>query len=404
MIYRVSIDAFALTPEVAEVLKAVRDDRAFAKSRVNVLAGGLPAAIGHYSESPTPQVIIVEDESDGPTLMGRLEQLAEVCEPGTRVVVIGGHNDIEHYRTLLANGISEYLLRPSTPRQVIAALAAIFQGPAAPARGKVVAFWGVRGGVGASTLAQNVAWAMGQSLREDVIYIDLDIAFGTSVLAFNLDAKQNVADALRNPERLDEVLMERFLVGYDDYLHALMSPGDPRAAVTIDVEALDKLLELAARMAPVVVVDLPHLWAGWTEHLLTSVDELVLVATPDLFCLRDAKTLLETLGGRRGGDAAPPRLVLNRFEATRRTQLSPKDFEETLNQAPALVLPLDAALFGLAANNGQMIGEAAKSHKVVEQIKAFALQLLGRSPTTKKAAGKAVKPLLSKVLLGWLKT
>jgi len=404
VIYRVSIDAFALTPEVAEVLKAVRDDRAFAKSRVNVLAGGLPAAIGHYTDAPTPQVIIVEDESDGPILMARLEQLAEVCEPGTRVVVVGGHNDIELYRTLLANGVSEYLLRPSTPRQVIAALAAILQGPAAPARGKLVGFWGVRGGVGASTLAQNVAWAMGQALREDVVYIDLDIAFGTSVLAFNLDAKQNVADALRNPERLDEVLMERFLVGYDDYLHALMSPGDPRAAVPIDIEALDKMLELAARMAPVVVVDMPHVWAGWTEHLLTSVDELVVVATPDLFCLRDAKTLLDTLGGRRGGDIAVPRLILNRFEAARRTQLSPKDFEETLNQAAALVLPFDAALFGQAANNGQMVGETAKNHKVVEQIKGFAVQLLGRAPVTKKTASKAAKPLLGKALLGWLKT
>lgn len=401
MIFRVTIDAFALTPEVAEVLKAVRDDRAFAKSRVNVMAGGLPAAIGAYGAAPTPQVIIVEDEGDAAALMGRLEQLAEVCEPNTRVVVIGRHNDIELYRTLLGQGVSEYLLRPSTPRQVIGALSAIFQEGAASTRGKLIAFWGVRGGVGASTLAQNVAWTLGRSLREEVIYIDLDVGFGTSVLAFNVDAKQNVAEALKNPERLDEVLLERFLVGYDDHLQVLPAPGDPRAIVPIDVEALDRLLELAARMAPVVVVDLPHVWQPWTEHLISVVDELVAVATPDLFCLRDSKTLLDMLGNRRGEGAV--RLVLNRFEAARRTQLSPKDFEETLGQPPALVLPFDAALFGLAANNGQMLGEAVAGHKVVEQIRAFSAQLLGRAPTAKKGGGKGGRPLTVKTLLAMLK-
>jgi len=95
--------------------------------------------------------------------------------------------------------------------------------------------------------------------------------------------------------------------------------------------------------------------------------------------------------------------VLNRFEASRRTQLSPKDFEETVTLAPALALPFDAALFGQAANNGQMVGEAAKNHKAVEQIKAFAVLLLGRAPVTRKAGAKAGKPAFGQRLLGWLK-
>ncbi len=402
MIYRVSIDAFALTPETAEVLKAVRDDRAFAKSRVNVLPGGLAAAAGHYVDTPTPQVVIVEEEEDDAILMARLEQLAEVCEPGTRVVVIGTLNDIALYRRLLEQGVSDYLLRPVSARQVVAAIAAIFEDPAAPTRGKVFAFWGVRGGVGSSTLAQNTAWAMGRALGEPAIYLDLDLAFGTSVLAFNLDAKQGVVDALANPDRLDQVLMERFLVGYDDCLEVLPSPGDPRLAADVGIDGLDKLMDLAARMGPVVVVDLPHQWAGWTEHLLLAADEVVLVATPELFCLRDSKTMLETLAPKRG-EAAAPRLVLNKFDAARRTQLSPKDFEETLNLAPTLMVPFDPVLFGTAANNGQMLGEAARTHKVVEQIAGFAGQLLGRTPAVGKARARHGGKPSPKGLLAWLK-
>ncbi len=401
MLHRISADFFSLTPEAAEALAAVRDDRAFAKSRIALLPGGLEAAPAHYADRPTPQVVVVEDDGEDAVLLARLERLAEVCEPGTRVVVIGGRNDIALYRRLLAQGVSDYLLRPVTARQVATALSAIFADPSAPSRGRVVAFWSVRGGAGASTLAQNAAWAMGRSQGEAAIYLDLDLAFGTSLLACNLDAKQSVADVLAHPDRLDEVLLERFLVAYDEALSVLPSPGDLRAAGEVGLEAVDRLVDLAARMAPAVVIDLPRLWSPWTQHMLVAADEAVLVATPDLVALRDAKTMAEVLGPKRG-DAAPARLVLNKLDAAKRTQLSPRDFEETLGAAPlslklALALPFDPLLFGTAANNGQMLREAGKSHKIPEQIAAFATQLLGRQPAEAKARAR-------KGVLAWLRT
>ncbi|MBI5165411.1 MAG: pilus assembly protein CpaF, partial [Magnetospirillum sp.] len=314
MIYRISVDCFALSPELAEVFKAVRDDRSMGRSRVSVIAGGLPAAVAHYDGQPTPQVVIVEEEDDDDTMLARLEALAEVCEPGTKVVVIGTLNDIGLYRTLVGRGISEYLVRPVTARQLLDTVAGLFSDPGAAPRGKVVAVWGARGGVGASTIAQNLAWCLADGLAEDVVYIDLDLAFGTSVLAFNLDTKQTVADALANPDRLDQVLMDRFLVEYGDHLQVLPSPGDPRAAARIEVEAVDRLLDLASRMGAMVVVDVPHLWADWVEHLLTNADELVVVATPDLFCLRDTKTRVDLMTQRRGV-SVPIRVVVNRREA-----------------------------------------------------------------------------------------
>ncbi len=397
MIYRLSIDAFAVSPDVAEMFKAVRDDRSLSKSRIEVLPGGLPAAVEHYRGRATPQVILVEVEGGAETVQAEIGRLAEVCEPGTRVIVIGHVNDIGLYRALMAQGVSEYLVRPVAARQVLGALSAAFDDPDAPARGRLIGVWGVRGGVGASTLAQNLAWEIGRATAEGVIYIDLDIAFGTSLLAFNIDVKQTVADALGHPERLDPVLMERFLAAYDDHLHVLAAPGDPRAQVAITVEALDKLLDMALRMAAVVVVDIPRLWAPWTEHLLGSADDLIAVATPDLFCLKDAKIVLDLVGPKRG---EAPRLVLNRTDAARKTQLSAKDFEENLGVKPALALPFDPALFGEAANAGQMLGEASKTHKVVEQIQAFAGQIYGRTAAARKPAGDRSG---IQSLLGWLK-
>lgn len=397
MLIRVTIDAFALTPEVAEVLKAVRDDRLMAKSRMDVHPGGLAGAIAYYQDRPSPQVVVVEEEDDDAVMLDRIDQLAELCEPGTRVLVIGRLNDIKLYRTLTARGISDYLLMPVTPRQVQDALGALFADPAASPRGKVVAFWGARGGVGSSTLAQNTAWALSRGLAEDVVYVDLDLAFGTSVLAFNLDSKQGAAELLAQPDRLDPVLLDRFLLPYDDHLKVLTSAGDPRNNPTISIEAVDLLLDLACRMAPMVVVDLPRQWSDWTEHVLASADDVVMVARPDLAGLRDGKALIEVLGARRG-DGNVPRVVLNGLDAYRKTQLAPKDFEETLGVRPALMLPFDPVLFGEAANNGQMLGEAAKAHRIPEQIAAFAQVLAGRGPAVRKAG----KPQASG-LFAWLR-
>lgn len=386
MIYKLHIDAFAATPETARVFGQLREDRDLAKSRIAVHDGGLAAAARFYAENPTPQVILVEEVGDDREMMEHLGMLAEVCEPGTKVIVVGQLNDIGVYRTLMAQGVSEYLYAPVTVRQITDTLGAIFADPSAAPRGRLLAVFGARGGVGASTLAQNVAWETAQALGEDIIYIDFDVSFGTSPLAFNAEAKNDLGDALAQPERIDAVLLERFLVRYGDHLQILMGAGDLRAQPSYDPEAVDKVMEVARQMAPVVVADVPHIWAPWTEQLLRTADDLVVVAQPDLANLRDCKNLVEQVIGRRGD--LPTRLVLNRVDAYKKTQLSAKDFQETLGFAPALSIPFDPNLFGTASNHGQMLGETARTHKTVEALRHLAGQMTGRGGGDRKGKGK----------------
>ncbi|MBF0307773.1 MAG: hypothetical protein HQL41_19310 [Alphaproteobacteria bacterium] len=108
-----------------------------------------------------------------------------------------------------------------------------------------------------------------------------------------------------------------------------------------------------------------------------------MTALPDLANLRDCKNLWDVVAAKRG-ETAPTRLLLNRMDAYKKTQLSPKDFEETLGVAPFATVPFDPQLFGTAANNGQMLGEAAKGHKVAESITQMAVQLTGRQQIAAK--------------------
>jgi pilus assembly protein CpaE len=376
MIHRLTIDAFAATAGGAGALAGLADQPALARCRVAIHDGGMDAALAAYAEQATPQVVIVEAEEAGDALLARLDALAEVCEASTRVLVIGHANDIALYRTLLARGVSDYLPLPLGPAQVAAAVTALYADPQAAPRGKVVAFWGVRGGAGASTLAQNMAWCAGHALHQQVVYIDLDVAFGTSGLAFDLETRQSVADVLANSDRMDPVMLERCLQEYDENLRVLVAPGDPRVSLRMDVDGVDRLLDLASRLAPVVVVDLPRLWGEWIAHVLYSADEAVLVAVPELACLRDSKTMLEVLGARRPPSAAA-KLVLNRVDASQKPQLTAKMFADTLGLAPMLTIANDPQSFGAAANDGRMVVESAPGGRAAQALAQLAALLTG---------------------------
>ena len=360
-------------------------DRKLAKSTIQLELGGLDAAIRRYEASQTPSIIIVETNDEGDALMMRLEALAEVCDPGTSVIILGGSNDIELYRDLVRRGISEYLVKPVAPRRLFEAVAEICMDPDAAPMGRLLAFIGSRGGSGSSTLSHNIGWDLGQAYHEEVVIIDLDISFGTAGLAFNLETPQGIHSALSEPGRLDEVLLERFLAEYDEYVRLLVSPAALDAEEKLYMDSLDRLLELVRQRAAYVILDLPHRWAPWTQQLLLDADEVVIVSLPDLAGLRDSRHLIARLKEFRG-DQAPVHLVLNHAGAYRRSELSAKDFENAVELAPALVIPHDPNLFGSAANNGQMLGEVNRRHKVSEMIRQLALRLGGREPVEQKKA------------------
>lgn len=353
-----------------------------AKSSVEIFPEGLDGAIAHFTENSTPNVVLVEAKEDSEELMRKVDALAEVCDPGTQVVVLGNVNDIQVYRSLIQQGVNDYLVPPLNPVQIFDAIAAICIDPSEPALGRVISFMGTEGGTGSSTIAHNIAWTLAKQYDEDVAVLDLDLAFGTLGLAFNLESHQGIQDALSHPERLDEVLLERFMAKHDNHLFLLTSPGSFDADADIDVDSFEVLLNLVRRTAPFVVLDIPHGWTRWTRHALTVADEVVLTSTLDLASLRDTKGMYEALSAQRANDS-PVRVVLNHLGAFRKTQLSTKDFEGAVGTMPALVVPHEPNLFGAAANNGQMIGDVNSRSKIVTGFGSLATSVSGREPSKK---------------------
>jgi len=393
---RVSMQAFCDTVETAAAVQAAGEDRRLAKAHVKIQMGGIKAAVEAYRTSPTPNVILIEADSRADEILAGLDQLAEVCDAGTRVLVVGVINDVTLYRELTRRGVSDYLIAPVGTLDVVRSVCGLFSAPDAKPVGRIIAVVGAKGGVGASTVAHNIAWAIGHDLALDAVVTDLDLAFGTAGLDYNQDPPQGIADAVFSPDRIDTAFIDRLLSKCADHLSLLAAPATLDRVYDFGAEAFDSILDSLRTSIPCVVLDVPHQWSGWTRRLLVSADDILVVAGPDLANLRNAKNMVDLLRAARPNDHRPF-YCLNQVGVPKRPEITPADFAKALEDQPLAVIPFEPALFGTAANNGQMIAEVSSNHKTADMFRQLAQVLTGRAEA-KRSRGSLLTPLLSKLM------
>ena len=374
---RISIQCFCESPDVAQSIQAAAEDRRLTKAHVSIHMGGIGAAVAHYQESPTPNLIIVESRLSRFDLLAELDRLAESSDAGTKVVIIGQTNDVVLYRELLKRGVSEYLIAPVLPLQVMEGISNLYNDPESDPVGHVYTFIGSKGGVGSSTVCHNVAWTLSEVLTSNVIIADLDLAFGTTGLDFNQDPVQGIAEALASPERLDEVLLDRLLTKCSEHLSIFAAPVILDRDYDLSADACDMVLDVARQNVPYVAVDLPHLWTSWSKRVLLQSDEVVITVAPDLANLRNAKNVIDLLKASRKNDTAP-HLVINSVNMPKRPEISVKEFEQALGLKAVAAIDFDSETFGQAANNGQMIEELNAKSKAAQSFRDIAMALARR--------------------------
>src|SRR4051812_43389468 len=391
---RVSVQAFCETVETAAMVQAAGEDRRLGKAHLRVQMGGMTAAVEAYRSAPTPNVILLETDVRTDILAG-LDHLATVCDPGTRVVVVGRVNDVTLYRELVRRGVSDYVLAPVMPIDVVRSICNLFSAPEAKAVGRIVAIVGAKGGVGASTIAHNVAWAIAKDLAMDSVVADLDLAFGTAGLDYNQDPPQGIADAVFSPDRVDTAFVDRLLSKCTDHLSLLAAPATLERVYDFGAEAFDSIFDTLRSTMPCIVLDIPHQWSAWTKRALIGADDILIVAAPDLANLRNSKNIFDLLKASRP-NARPPLYCLNQVGVPKRPKINASEFAKAIESPPIASIPFDPQMFGLAANNGQMIAEIAATHRTTEMFLQIAQRLTGRGET-KKPRGSLLSPLIGKL-------
>jgi pilus assembly protein CpaE len=394
---RISLQAFCETPELAAIINDSCTDRRMDKAHTKVHMGGAPAAVEAFRNAPTPNVIVLESTADRGELIGHLDSLSEFCDAGTKVIVAGRVNDITLFRELMSRGVSEYLVMPFGVLDFIRAVSALYTNEGADPLGRIIAVTGAKGGVGASTIAHNVAWSIARSFETQTIIADLDFAFGTTGLDFNQDPPQGIAEAVFAPERLDSNLVDRLLSKCSDRLSILAAPATVDRAYDLHENAFDALIDILRASVPCVILDVPHAWTSWARRVLIGADELVVVASPDLANLRNAKSLMDMLRVARPNDAKP-KLVINFMGVPKRPEISIKDFAKAVEVEPIATIPFEPKLFGTAANNGQMIAEVEPGSKVADLIDEIGRAVLGKAEM-RKSKRTLFDPLMTRLRL-----
>ncbi len=396
LIPRITIQAFCEHSQTAQLVEAAVHDRRMSKVALTTHNGGLEGAIETYKANPTPNLIIVETTLPTEEIPGALERLAEVCDAATRLIVLGHVNDVVLYRELIRSGVSEYIVLPTSAQAIVSVITELFAAEGAAPIGRTIGFIAAKGGSGASTIGHNVAWAISQSLRQDVLILDMDFAFGTAGLNFNQDPPHGIADAIGASQKMDQTLLDRLSSKAANHVSLLTAPVVLDRTFDFEEREFEQIIELSQKSTPVVILDIPHVWSSWVRQTIATIDEIIIVAEPDLANLRNAKNLSDTIKSLRPTESEPL-LVLNKVGVPRRPEIPASEFATSVECKLLGQIAFDAQGFGTAANNGQMIAEVSANHRANEMFRQIGMHVTGRNTPERVASKPSLKlPFLKK--------
>lgn len=364
-----------------------------------VFSGGIAGAVRMLGSVPCPEILLVDlSECDDPR--ADIQALADVCEAGTVVVATGSQNDVTLYRDLLHAGVHDYLIKPLDPNVLGECLSSAQQASIVPSepeeieqtgKGKRTVVIGVRGGLGTSMIAANLAWLIAEQDQTSLL-LDMDLHFGTSAMQFDLEPGRGLADALENPDRVDGLFLERATVKPHKKLSILGSEAPVGSLVPPGESVVRDLAELLADNFEHVVVDLPRQTLAENSDCLEGAENVVLVTDFTLTAARDCIRLLAHI--RQTVPAAKVILVASRT-SNGAQEVSQKDFENSVEGAIKLIVPFDQKAALSASEHGKLLVADNPSSKVSASLR-FLLNEISPTDDTENVSSGWINKLLKK--------
>ncbi|HZW73920.1 MAG TPA: AAA family ATPase [Caldimonas sp.] len=349
-----------------------------------ILRGGITRAIEHLGQHRSPHILIV-DVTGVDLPISKVNELADVCEPGVAVVAIGNRNEIGLYRDLLHAGVADYVVKPVNQQLLAKALTSgrAHTGESSPIHkklGSLVAFVGARGGVGTTTLAVNTAWYLAHRQSRRVALVDLDLQIGDCALALDIKPTSGLREALANPLRIDNTLLERVMTPVGERLFVLSSEEPLAEDLHFTAVAVETLIAALREQFHYVIVDVPRIPAAPYRRVLDMADFCVLVADQTLRSVRDTVRLRTVLGDRDGKRRNI--LVVNRHGEGGRHAVTLHEIQHVVEVKPKSVIPFQPTLFTTVAGASKIA--AARRGKFTDAIAGLALELSGRPPERRR--------------------
>jgi len=367
--------------------------------------GGTNQAIEYLGSTPAPSVLIV-DVSEAASPQTAMLSLSAAIPEKTKIIGIGSINDISVYREIVDSGACDYLVKPVTEKALASALNRTEESTqphvveATPERKTRIAVIGSRGGVGASTLAVNLAWILAEERKYKTALIDLDLEFGTIALSLDLEPTRGLREALENPARVDGLFIASATAKLTDNLSIMATEENLTAEAQFNPNAVDALFEALGRINDAIVIDVPRSSYAVRRRVFEAASEIILVTELNLSGLRDSLRLLQ--GVREVAPETPIRIVANRAAGPKQA-MQLRDFQKALEHKVDLQLPDEPKVFNAAANTGKPLAQSHARAKVCKALrklageiqmpeKKTAAQLPAKGKAAAKGKGKQKKP------------
>ena len=365
---RVTLLAFTRDAQAEHALRQGLSE--IASEKAEFRRAGIRAAIATLANMATPLALIVDLSGEENPLVA-LSDLRQIIEPNVRLLVIGDREGVDFYRQVTrVLGASEYLHKPLS-RDVVTRYfgpllnkQALVQGGVQT--GRLVTVTGVRGGVGASTVAANLSWYLGVEAKRHTVLLDTDLYRGVSAMLLGTKPGSALRTALEAPERVDEPFIEHAVQRVAERLHVLSGREDLADQIDLPLGGATQLSEILCRRYNFVVTDLPFTGQPLHRSLMNLAHQRVLVMVPTLACIRDTLRLFSI----PNGPAQPrrPILILNRAGLT--GGLDRRRILEGLQMTPDIEVPDIQRVIERAANLGKPVAQEHGSFRSAMEVLA----------------------------------
>lgn len=334
------------------------------------------------------------------------------ASPRTQLVMMSVQGEADYLRRSMLAGAREFLTKPFTSDELVTAIRRVYRlqprieappviqrappleeisRPTKPEkRGKAIALYSPKGGVGCSTIATNLAIALGEEGEKKVALVDFSLQFGDLGVLLNLRPQSTVADLTPLIEELDDILLDEVMQAHSSGVKALLAPPRPEMADLVAPEHMRKILAQLKSIYDYIIVDTESSLSDLTLAVLESSDKILLVITPDIPTIKNARLFFEVMEAldHRLEDIV---LVLNKVD--RRGSIQEENIEASIKHPIASRIRDDRETALAAANQGIPLLIGQKSRPISQDILTLAHQLNGELE-------KAEKPMPEETVSG----
>ncbi|HXF70365.1 MAG TPA: response regulator [Thermoflexus sp.] len=330
-----------------------------------------------------PDIVLLDINLPGMSGISAVEQIMEVA-PLTQVVMMSVQSDADYLRRAMLAGARDFLPKPFSADELVATIRRVYRtrrpppglpptGPLGPAagrggvRGKVVAVYSPKGGVGTTMVAVNLAVAL-QKPERRVTLIDASLPFGDVGVFLNLQGPRSLAD-LAQMDEVDPEALTLSLVSHASGLKVLLAPPRPELAEYVNSEAMKRILDLARTLFDILVIDTTTQPTDTTLLILDEADQIVLVVTPDVPTIKNARLFFDVITQLN----YPPQktlMILNKMD--RRFGITAEMVEQALKHPVGAQIPWDEVTVLNSINKGTpLVAQRSKpiAHAILQLAK-----------------------------------